>query len=230
MLFIINFFIFLLFYLFLYYLLIYFLYFLHFVLLLLCFYCHFLLLLLFSFIFYFFHCYLLLFIVFAYFMYIFLHILCYFVLYFLCLFPTFPLFCLEKSMFFEKFIFPMCYDRFELFFDVKSSYMHIHVLAIDLSVFLLLFFCFRYFFSGSLLIYILLYKDNSDNTELEAKIIYVFLVKGWSLGSTAAYFNHSKSAVLQIVKELETRLDGKLECTHRNRRRIKSKITNEHIL
>ena len=73
-------------------------------------------------------------------------------------------------------------------------------------------------------------KDNSDNTELEAKIIYVFKVKGWSLGSTAAYFNHSKSAVLQIVKEFETRLGGKLECTHRNRRRIKSKTTNEHIL
>ena len=73
-------------------------------------------------------------------------------------------------------------------------------------------------------------KDNSDNTELEAKIIYVFKIKGWSLGSTAAYFNHSKSAVLQIVKEFETRLGGKLECTYRNRRRIKSKITNEHIL
>ena len=73
-------------------------------------------------------------------------------------------------------------------------------------------------------------KDNSDNTELEAKIIYVFKVKGWSLGSTAADFNHIKSAVLQIVKEFETRLGGKLKCTHRNRRRIKSKIANEHIL
>ena len=73
-------------------------------------------------------------------------------------------------------------------------------------------------------------KDNSDNTELEAKIIYVFKVKGWSLWSTAAYFNQSKSAVLQTVKEFETRLGGKLECTHGNTRRIKSKITNEHIL
>ena len=72
-------------------------------------------------------------------------------------------------------------------------------------------------------------KDNSDNTELETKIVYVFKVKGWYFGSTAAYFNQSKSTVLQIVKEFETRLGGKLECTHRNRRRIK-KNTNEHIL
>ena len=73
-------------------------------------------------------------------------------------------------------------------------------------------------------------KDNSDNTKLEAKIIYVFKVKGWSLGSTAAYFNQNKSTVSQIVKEFETRLGRKLECTHRYRRRIKYKITNENIL
>ena len=73
-----------------------------------------------------------------------------FFFYFVYTFFYFPLLfyllTLKKSMFFEKFTFPMCYDRFELFFDVKSSFGNAHVLPRSLSVFLLRFFSFSCFF------------------------------------------------------------------------------------
>ena len=105
--------------------------------------------------------YFLLFLLLFYVIYCFLHILCIFfayyiifLLYFLCLSPTFPFFDMKKSMFFEKFTFPMCYDRFELFFCVKSSFENGHVSTLALSVFVLRFFCFRcFFFRITIIIY-----------------------------------------------------------------------------
>ena len=117
-----------------------------------CFYCYFLLF------FYCFYCFLLSFIVFCIFFVYFLHILCCFCYIFFVFLLLFPFLTWKNQCFFEKFTFPMCYDRFELFFDVKSSYMHIHVLAIDLSVFLLRFFRFRcFFFRNTVSIYSIIY-------------------------------------------------------------------------
>ena len=77
---------------------------------------------------------------------VFLHIFLYFVYTFFYFPLYFYLLTLKKSMFFEKFTFPMCYNRFELFFDVKSSFGNAHVLPRSLSVFLLRFFSFYCFF------------------------------------------------------------------------------------
>ena len=85
-----------------------------------------------------------------------IHFLCSSILVFVLL-----LICFSKnSIFFQKLTFQMSYDRFELFFSVKSSFEHGHGLPRSLSLLLLRFFpFFDFYFRITLSIYVLYKKQ-----------------------------------------------------------------------